>query len=258
MSDKKLILVSNDDGVFAPGLKVLIDVVKPYGDVLVVAPESAESGMSHALSIKNPVRVTRQFSEPGLTIYSCQGTPVDCVKLALNQLVDRKPDFVVSGINHGSNASISIIYSGTMGAALEGTLNGIPSAGFSLLDHSLQADFTLARLAATSIFDKMYENGLPLYTCLNVNVPRITPDRFKGIKVCRQAHGVWKEEYEKRYDPANQPYYWLTGNFHNFEPDATDTDEWALSNNYVSVVPVWVDFTSHEVIEKLSGIFNQS
>lgn len=249
---KHLILVTNDDGVFAPGLQVLIEVVRPFGHVVVVAPERGESGMSHAISIKNPIRLNKVKMEDGLEIYSCPGTPVDCVKLALNQVLPRRPDFVVSGINHGSNASISVIYSGTMGAAIEGCLNGIPSVGFSLLDHSMDADFRLSAKIASVVFSKVLQIGLPSDVCLNVNVPRIKEENCNGIVVCRQARGVWKEEYDKRIDPGKQPYYWLTGNFHNFEPEANDTDEWALANNFVSIVPVKVDFTSHEAIRSLA------
>ena len=248
---RPLILVSNDDGVHAKGLKNLIEVVKSYGDILVVAPEVSESGMSHAISFKNPIRLNKIEEYENVQIYSCSGTPVDCVKLALNQLVDRKPDFLVSGINHGSNASISVVYSGTMGAAIEGCLNGIPSIGFSILSHSLDADFSLARKFSQQIFEKVITQGLPKGVCLNVNFPIIDINDLRGFKVCRQARGVWKEEFDKRIDPNNRDYYWLTGSFNNFEPDAEDTDEWALKNNYASIVPIRVDFTSHDTIEKL-------
>ena len=239
---RPLILVSNDDGVNAKGLKNLIEVVKPYGDIVVVAPEMSESGMSHAISFKNPIRLNKLKEYENVKIYSCTGTPVDCVKLALNQVVERKPDFLVSGINHGSNASISVIYSGTMGAAIEGCLNGIPSVGFSILSHAKDADFSLSRKYSQQIFEKVLKHGLPQGVCLNINFPVIDIDDLKGIKVCRQARGIWKEEFDKRIDPNNRDYYWLTGNFNNFEPDAEDTDEWALNNNYASIVPINVDF----------------
>ncbi|RLD62931.1 MAG: 5'/3'-nucleotidase SurE [Bacteroidetes bacterium] len=248
---RPLILVSNDDGVSAKGLKNLIEVVKPYGDIVVVAPETAKSGMSHAISFKNPIRLNKVEEYDNVKIYSCSGTPADCVKLALNQVVDRKPDYLVSGINHGSNASISVIYSGTMGAAIEGCLNGIQSIGFSILSHSLDADFALAKKYSQQIFEKVMEKGLPKGICLNVNFPVIDIDELEGFKVCRQAQGVWKEEFDKRVDPNNKDYYWLTGNFNNFEPDAEDTDEWALRNNYASIVPIKVDFTSYGTIEEM-------
>jgi 5'-nucleotidase len=252
--NKPLILVTNDDGYFAPGLAVLIDMVKPYGDVLVVAPEQGVSGMSHAITIKVPLRVVKIKQEENVTIYKLNGTPVDCIKLGLNQLADRRPTMVVSGINHGSNSSISVIYSGTMGGALEGCLNGIPSLGFSLCSHSMSADFSLVKKYGTGIFIDALKNGLPKDTCLNINFPVIAEKDFKGIKVCRQAKGVWKEEYEKRIDPHGGEYYWLTGNFHNHENGNTDTDEWALNHNFASIVPVKTDFTDYETLKIITAL----
>ena len=249
--EKPLILISNDDGVGAKGLKALIDVIKPFGKIVVVAPEKGESGKSHAITINSPVRVCKIEESENITVYSCTGTPVDAVKLAINQLLPKKPDFLVSGINHGSNSSISVIYSGTLGAAREGCLNGIPSIGFSLLDHSSDADFTVPQKYIGSIFQNLMEFGLPAGTCLNVNFPNFPLNKIKGIRVCRQTKGVWKEEYDKRTDPHNSDYYWLTGDFHNFEPDAQDTDEWALANKYISIVPVQVDLTSFEGIKHI-------
>lgn len=254
---KPLILVSNDDGVNAKGLRELIEIVKEFGDTVVVAPEKGESGMSHAISIKNPIRLNQLSTNGILTVYSVPGTPVDCVKLALNQVLDRKPDLVVSGINHGSNASISVIYSGTMGAAIEGCLNGIPSIGFSLTSHHPDADFSKSRKYIKQIIKKTLQDGLPKGVCLNVNFPVNDEADYKGIKVCRQTKGVWKEEYEKRVDPHKQTYYWLTGNFNNFEPDAQDTDEWALQNNYAAVVPIQVDFTAFESLKTLKSLENE-
>lgn len=251
--NKPLILISNDDGVQAKGLHSLIESMKPFGEIVVVAPEKGESGKSHAITINTPVRVHKVSESEGLVIYSCTGTPVDSVKLAINQLLPRKPDFLVSGINHGSNASISVIYSGTMGAAIEGCLNGIPSIGFSVLDHSSNADFSLAEKYIGTIFKNVMENSLPVSVCLNVNFPVVPKNKVKGIRVCRQTKGVWKEEYEKRKDPHNHDYYWLTGDFHNFEPQAKDTDEWALANNYISIVPIHVDLTSYDGIKQIQG-----
>lgn len=253
MKKKPLILVSNDDGVYAGGLKALIEVVREFGEVVVVAPEKGESGMSHAISIVSPIRKKMISSKKDLTIYSVNGTPVDCVKLAINQLLDRKPDFLVSGINHGSNASISVIYSGTMGAAIEGCFNGIPSAGFSLLNHNPNADFTAAKIYTRIVFKEMMKRGLPRGTCLNVNVPNEPLDKIVGISTCRMAKGLWKEEYDKRTDPHGRTYYWLTGKFKNFEPEADDTDEAVLAANRVSVVPVSVDITDYEVLEDLKN-----
>ena len=253
---KPLILVSNDDGYNAKGISKLIDLVKPYGDVVVVAPEKGESGMSHAITIKRPLRLTKISEETNLRIYSCSGTPVDSVKLALNQLLDRKPDILVSGINHGSNASISVIYSGTMGAAIEGCFNGIPSIGFSVCDHDKDADFDLAVKYSKIIFEDVLKNKLPKGICLNVNYPVIDINKVKGIKICKQTNGVWKEEFDKRSDPYGQNYYWLTGSFKNAEPDNTNTDEWALANNYVAVVPIKVNLTADNFIDKLNNRLN--
>lgn len=253
-TERPLILVTNDDGYFAPGLHTLIEMVKPYGDVLVVAPEQGVSGMSHAITIKVPLRLTHLETDDNVQIYKLNGTPVDCVKIALNQLIDKKPDILVSGINHGSNSSISVIYSGTMGGAIEGSLNNIPSIGFSLCNHSMKADFSVAKKYGEQIFKEVLKNGLSDHTCLNVNFPVINESDFKGIKVCRQARGVWQEEYEKRVDPHNGTYYWLTGSFNDQENGSTDTDEWALANNYASVVPVTTDFTHKESIKKLNNL----
>ncbi len=255
MKDKKLIFVSNDDGIDAPGLKKLIDMVRPYGEVFVVAPEHGQSGMSHSISLLKPLRTKTYLKEDGLTIIAVPGTPVDCVKLALNQLLPKKPDIMVSGINHGSNSAISVIYSGTMGAAIESGFYGIPSIGFSLLDYSKDADFDLAVKYSEKIFLHILENGLPEFVSLNVNFPAIKEKDFKGIKVCKQTQGVWKEEFEKRKDPYGFDYYWLTGEFHNFQPEDTETDEYALKNNYAAIVPVKIDFTDYSCLEKLKKIF---
>lgn len=250
-----LILVTNDDGINAPGIKNLIEIVKSFGKVVVVAPDEGRSGMSHAITIKYPLRVHKLKEEENFTLYSCSGTPVDCVKLAIDQLLDRYPDIILSGINHGSNSSISVVYSGTMAAAMEGGLHGIPSIGFSLLDYSIHADFTHVSKYVSEIVKNVLINGLPVNVCLNVNFPATSSEELKGIKICRQALGIWKGEYEKRTDPHSRDYYWLTGYFKNFEPEATDTDEWTLQNNYVSVVPVRIDLTSHSSIQKLKTFY---
>lgn len=248
---ERVILVTNDDGVEAKGLKALIDVVRPFGKVLVVAPAEPQSGMSHAITVKYPLRIKKLKDEEGLTLYSCFGTPVDCIKLALNQLMDRKPDLVVSGINHGSNASTSVIYSGTMAAALEGCINQIPSIGFSLLSLDQDADFRTAEIYAAKIIKKVFGNGLLRNTCLNVNIPYVSNELIAGIKLCRQNKGYWQEEFDKRTDPHGRNYYWLTGEFYNTEPGAQDTDEWALENNYVSVVPNHIDLTCYKTLEEM-------
>ena len=250
---RPLILISNDDGVQAGGLKYLIDIVSHMGDIWVVAPEKGESGMSHAISISTPLYINKIKEENHLHVFSCTGTPVDSVKIALNQILPRRPDFLVSGINHGSNASLSVIYSGTMGAAIEGCLNSVPSVGFSLLNPSPNADFSECGSVIKDIMKNIIENGLPQGVCLNVNIPDIPYKKMKGIRVCRQTKGVWREEYDLRKDAKGKTYYWLTGDFHNFEPNAKDTDEWALANNYIAIVPIETDFTSYEGIKFLNN-----
>lgn len=250
---ERLILICNDDGYYANGLKALIEVARSFGRVVVVAPEKSESGKSHSITMNVPLRLKKRIDENGFELYSCSGTPVDSIKLALDKVLDRKPDLVLSGINHGSNSSISVIYSGTMGAVIEACLNGIPAAGFSLLDYSENPDFTASKKVAEIIINKLINEPLPEQICLNVNIPKVPINELKGIKICRQAKGVWKEEFVERIDPHNNPYYWMTGDFNNFEPEAKDTDEWVLSNGYASVVPIRVDFTALEIIPKLQN-----
>jgi 5'-nucleotidase len=253
-SVRKNILVCNDDGADAKGLHALIEMVKPYGDVIVVVSETAQSGMSHSISISKPLRAVLRQEDIGYKFYTVAGTPVDCVKLALNQLCEVKPDIMVSGINHGSNAAISVVYSGTMGAAIEAALFGVPSIGFSLLDFSPNANFELVQKYGLSIFETVLKNGLPNQVALNVNFPVIDEKQFNGIKICRQTSGVWKEEFDVRVDPFGRKYYWLTGSFHNLEPLAEDTDEWALKNNFASVVPVLPNFTDSESMKLLKNM----
>lgn len=248
MSDRPLIFVTNDDGIHAKGLHELVEVMQLFGDVVVIAPEVAQSGMSSAITADYPLRANKLSEEKGITVFKCNGTPVDCVKLGFNHLLEKMPDFVVSGINHGANSSISVIYSGTMGAAMEGSLHGVPSIGFSLLDFSPEADFSRAKIYVAKIFQAVMENGLPRFTCLNVNIPTGTP---KGIRLCRQASGKWVEEFDKRIDPHNRQYYWLSGSFQNFEEVANDTDLHALEKNYVSIVPVKVDMTCYDALDEL-------
>ncbi|MFP4060494.1 MAG: 5'/3'-nucleotidase SurE [Bacteroidota bacterium] len=250
---EKIILVTNDDGMNAKGLSALTEVCMDFGKVYVVAPEEGQSGMSHAITVKVPLRLNKVKSSENLTLYSCNGTPVDCVKLALNRVLPQKPDIIVSGINHGSNSSSSVVYSGTMAAAMEGAINQVPAAGFSLLDFSQDADFALAKKYARIIIERLLDEGLPVFTCLNVNIPVNHDREVKGIKICRQTRGFWQEEFEKRTDPHLFDYYWLTGTYKNLEPSAEDTDEWALSQNYVAVVPVKVDLTCKDTIEKIKN-----
>jgi len=250
--EKPLILITNDDGVFAPGLKALIDIAKPMGDIVVVAPSEAQSGMSHAITIKNPLRLDLLEKNAECSIYRCNGTPVDCVKIAIDRILPRKPDLLLSGINHGSNTSVSVFYSGTMAAAIEGCMNKIPSIGLSLTDLSPNADFTASKKIAEQIIKKVMEQGIPQDRCLNVNIPAIGYNEIKGIKICRMADGMWVERFEQRFDPNNHEYYWLTGSFNNYEPEAADTDEYAVTHEYVSIVPIHIDFTSYKDIEVLT------
>lgn len=246
MNEKPLILLTNDDGLYAKGLKELIEVMRLFGDLVVVAPDGPRSGLSHAITVDKPLRVNKIEENDGFLFYSCNGTPVDCVKLACNQLMHRKPDFVISGINHGANSSVSILYSGTMGATLEGCIHGIPSIGFSLSDYDTDADFSKAKMVVARIFQTVAENSLPDGICLNVNIPK---GDVKGINFCRQTKGKWVEEFEKRTDPHGREYYWLTGYFNNAESEALDTDDYAIANGYVSVVPVSLDLTAYSAFQ---------
>ena len=252
----RLILLTNDDGLYAEGLSTLTTVMQEFGKVVVISTIESRSGMSQALTVKMPIRVKLLKETERTRIYACSGTPTDGVKIAVNQLLEREPDWVVSGINHGSNASVSVIYSGTMAAAIEGCLYGIDSVGFSLNNYSAKADFRPARKYVRIVMKNLIENKLPKGVCLNVNIPACKEGEIKGIKVCRQARGNWREEFEKRKDPMGKTYYWLTGIFQNHEPESTDTDEWALSNNFVSVVPVSVDMTAHTYLDDLKNQIN--
>jgi len=249
-----LILVTNDDGFYAPGLRALVEAMKGLGEVVVIAPDKPQSGMGHAITINSTLRVSRMQHYGALAEYSCSGTPVDCVKLAVNKLLPRKPTLCVSGINHGANHSINVIYSGTMSAAIEGAIEGLPSIGFSLLDYAVEADFTAAAHYAQRIARQTLEQGLPEGVCLNVNIPKLHLDEIKGAKVCRQSRGTWVEELDERTDPSGRTYFWLTGYFQNFEPEAQDTDVWALDNGYVSIVPVHFDLTAHSAMARLNDL----
>jgi len=248
--ERPVILVVNDDGVTAPGILNLIEAVKDLGKVVVVAPDKPQSGMGHAITIGQPLRLHKVDIFDGIEAYACTGTPVDCVKLAVDKVLHRKPDLCISGINHGANHSINVIYSGTMSAAVEAAIENIPSAGFSLLDHSIEADFTGARKYARLVVEKMLSTKLDKHTVLNVNIPNLPPDHIKGFKICKQAYAKYEEDFIERQDPHGRHYYWLTGEFVNFDK-AKDTDVWALANGYVSVVPVQFDLTHYGLKEKL-------
>tara|TARA_E500000331_G_scaffold291186_1_gene287561 strand:+ start:204 stop:974 length:771 start_codon:yes stop_codon:yes gene_type:complete len=249
---KPLILVTNDDGINAPGIRNLISVMKEIGDVVVVAPDSPQSGMGHAITINSTLHTSKITPKNSKEIeYSCSGTPADCVKLAINELMPRKPDLCVSGINHGSNSSINVIYSGTMSAAIEAGIEGVPAIGFSLLDYKWNANFDESKDFIKKITLTALKNGIPNGVVLNVNIPSVEKSKIKGIKVCRQAKAFWDEEFDKRKNPLGQEYYWLTGKFVNRDK-GEDTDEWALNHNYISIVPVKFDLTAHHAIQNLN------
>lgn len=253
MTHKPLILVTNDDGITAPGLRTLIKVMNSLGDVIVVAPDSPQSAMGHAITVNSTLYVEAVKIDDGpQKEYSCSGTPADCVKLAKNEILDRLPDLCVSGINHGSNSSINVIYSGTMSAAIEAGLEGIPAIGFSLCDYSWGANFESTKGFVETIAKNVLEHGLPEGVVLNVNIPNLEKKAIKGIKICRQAKANWKEEFDKRRNPHGRDYYWLTGKFVNLDK-GNDTDEWALENGYISVVPIQPDLTAHYFIQNLNS-----
>lgn len=249
MTKKPLILVTNDDGVNSRGIQSLINCLRGEGNIFVVAPDGPRSAQSSAITVNEPLRARKILEENDLTVFKCSGTPTDCVKLSLNQLLPHKPDLLVSGINHGPNSSISILYSGTMGATLEGAVNNIPSIGFSHCSLDPRADMSEAMKYANIISKLALKNGLPDGICLNVNIPH--DKEIKGVKVVKQTKGLWTEEFVKREDPNGRDYYWLTGVFKNTETEDEETDEFALNNGYVSIVPCKIDLTAHQFINTL-------
>lgn len=249
---KPLILVSNDDGITSKGILTLVSVMKKLGQVVVVAPDSPQSGMGHAITIGETLRLYKEETFEDVVAYKSSGTPADCVKLAKHYVLkDRRPDLVVSGINHGSNTSISVLYSGTMSAAIEGAVEGLPSIGFSLCDFSSNADFSHTEEWVEKIARQVLEKGIPKGVALNVNIPAKQNESIKGIKVCRQADAKWQEEFSERYDPNGRKYFWMAGNFVNFDK-GEDNDEWAIANNYVSVVPCQYDLTAYHAITQIN------
>lgn len=254
--EEPVILVTNDDGISAPGIRNLVEAVRDLGKVVVVAPDKPQSGMGHAITIGSPLRLHKVQMFDDIEAYQCTGTPVDCVKLAVDKVLHRKPDICVSGINHGANHSINVIYSGTMSAAVEAAIESIPSVGFSLLDYSIDADFTGARKYARIIVEKMLKKKLDKHLVLNVNFPAVPEELIKGMKICRQAYAKYVEDFIEREDPHGKKYFWLTGEFVNFDK-GKDTDVWALANSFVSVVPVQFDLTHYKLklkIEKSWGL----
>ena len=249
---KPLILISNDDGINAYGIKHLVELMRNLGEVLVIAPDSPQSGMGHAITIGNTLRLYESNNFEGIKAYQCSGTPADCVKLAKGFLLNgRKADLLVSGINHGSNTSISVIYSGTMSAALEGAIEDIPSIGFSVCDYATDADFSHTDAHVLKIASQVLKTGLPKGVALNVNFPATRPEPIKGIKICRQTRAKWQEEFDRRFDPAGREYFWLTGSFVN-QDKGEDIDQWAVDNNYTAVVPVSFDLTAYHAISILN------
>lgn len=254
---KPVILVTNDDGIMAPGIHNLVNAVKDLGTVVVVAPDKPQSGMGHAITVGEPLRLTRtdRFEE-GVESYSCSGTPVDCVKLAVDKILNQPPDLCLSGINHGSNHSINVLYSGTMSAAMEACIENIPSIGFSLLDYRVEADFSASVVYAKKIVESFFAGNLPEKNLLlNVNIPAVPLELLRGVKVCRQAYGKYDEDFDERMDPHGRKYYWLTGQFRSFD-DREDTDAWALDNHYISVVPVQFDLTNYKLKKELEDNWN--
>ena len=251
---RPLILISNDDSADAPGILRLVDCMPQNADIIVVAPAEPHSGQSSAITVGNPLRIKQLPDYGRARMFAVTGTPVDCVKLALHTIVPRKPDLLLAGINHGSNSGCNVVYSGTMGAVLEGCTVGIPSCGFSLLHHSWKADFSMGMPFVAEITRRLLADGLPDGVCLNVNIPaRVVP---KGVKVCRAARGYWTDEYARYTDPQGNPFYLLTGKFVNSEPQATDTDEHWLAQGWISAVPVASDMTSHGHMDFLKQRFD--
>lgn len=251
---RPLILITNDDGVTAKGIQVLEEVTLEFGDVVVMAPEHNSSGTGHSITSSRPLRAKEIKQASGLSVYCCDGTPVDCVKLAVEHFCPRIPDLVLAGINHGSNSSINVLYSGTMGAVLEANALGLPSIGFSLLNHNPEADFSGCIPSVKQIITTTLEHGLPADISLNVNIPRLPASDIKGIQICHEARAFWRDSFEKRIDPQGHPYWWLTGKF-DCENPTEASDEWALRNGFVSIVPIHLDFTHYPSLEELRRLY---
>ena len=257
---RALILISNDDGYQAKGINDLIDMVRELGDVLVCAPDGPRSGQACAFSATVPLTLTQQRKEDGVEVWSCNGTPVDCVKMALANLCPRKPDLVIGGINHGDNASVNTHYSGTMGVTLEGCMKYIPSVAYSLCDYRADADFESLKPYVQRITKHVLENGLPIGVCLNVNFPLLTSypsplTSYQGVRVCRMSRGSWYNETTRCHHPRGYDYWWMVGHYQNDEPEAEDTDRWALDHGYVTITPTQIDVTAHQYIREFKQVF---
>lgn len=249
--EKPLILVTNDDGISAKGIASLIEVARKFGDVVVVAPDKPQSGMGHAITMNEPLRLEKSILFDGLEAFSCTGTPVDCVKLGIYEVLKRKPNLLISGINHGANTSTNVLYSGTMSAAVEGAMENIPSIGFSLYDFDSDADFTTAKFVAEKVISQVLGSVYPNHVCLNVNIPKVNVDDLKGIKVCKQAHAFWQDKFDKRLDQFGRTYYWMTGEFEN-STNEKDTDLYAIEHGYASIVPTQFDMTAYDKMNEFN------
>lgn len=249
-TQKPLILITNDDGISAKGIRSLLEAIQDFGELVLIAPDSPQSGMGHAITIHNPLRLKRSDIYGDVVSYSCSGTPVDCVKLGVSEVMHRKPDLLISGINHGANTATNVLYSGTMSAAVEGAMEGIPSIGFSLDNFDADADFSIAQEVARRVVSEVLTKKLPLGTCLNVNIPNVTASEHKGIQICKQAHAYWEDRFDKREDQFGNPYYWLTGNFTDIGK-TQDTDLFWIEKGFSTIVPTKFDMTAYEALDEL-------
>jgi 5'-nucleotidase len=250
--NKPLIFVTNDDGIFSKGIRSLVEAVTPFGEIVVIAPDKPQSGMGHAITVNNVLRMDKSHIFGKIQAFTCSGTPVDCVKLGIYELMKRKPDLLVSGINHGENTSTNVLYSGTMSAAVEGAMEDVPSIGFSLANFDADADFSASQLVIKKVIQEVLKNKIPSGTCLNVNIPKLSKDELKGIKVCRAAKAFWEDSFDRRLDQFGNPYFWLTGKFENHDK-GEDTDLIALEQGFASVVPVQFDMTAYHTIKELKN-----
>ncbi len=250
---KPYIFVTNDDGISSKGIQSLIEVAAEFGDLLIIAPDKPQSGMGHAITVNHPLRLDPSRLFQRHEAFTCTGTPVDCVKLGIYEVMKRKPDLILSGINHGENTSTNVLYSGTMSAAVEGAMENIPSVGFSLCDFDADADFEGAKMIARQVISKVLEMDFPKHVCLNVNVPKLPASELKGFKICKQAHAFWEDRFDKRFDQFGRPYYWLTGEFMN-QDRTQDTDLFAIDKGYASVVPTQFDMTAYKVMEQFKSL----
>lgn len=248
---RPLIFITNDDGISSKGIRSLYDAVAPFGEVVLIAPDSAQSGMGHAITINHPLRL-EPSSMFDCTAFSCTGTPVDCVKLGVYEVMHRKPDLIVSGINHGANVATNVLYSGTMSAAVEGAMEGIPSIGFSLCSFESDADFDLSKEVVAKVVKEVLEQKMPIGVCLNVNIPYVSKSDFKGIKICKQANAYWDDRFDKRKDQFNRTYYWLTGDFID-QDQSDDTDVYWIDQGFATIVPTQYDLTAYSSIKELEN-----